>query len=179
MIQLFGIDVLSEQSVEGKNGHRKRVRPFRKLSERLENCTRDGLADDGLHFYYHELVEGDFFGWPECRISPEMLLTYEKNIVQHTEKINASRSTAIHWKYYQWLTLLFVEIYLDRYFGNREKLLNDLNIFVDKFNQTYGENGLSVNFYKDSDLNKLCLQNATGSGKTLLMTVNYWQYRFY
>ena len=51
MIQLFGIDVLSEQYVQGKSGHKKRVRPFRKLSERLENCSLDGLADDGLHHY--------------------------------------------------------------------------------------------------------------------------------
>ena len=179
MIQLFGIDVLSEQYVQGKSGHKKRVRPFRKLSERLENCSLDGLADDGLHHYYHELAEGDFFGWPECRISQEMLLQYEKNIVQHTEKINSSRTDAIRWKYYQWMTLLFVEIYLDRYFGNRAKLQADLNSFVDKFNQVYEEKGLRVTPYKDSDLNKLCLQNATGSGKTLLMTANYWQYRYY
>ena len=33
--------------------------------------------------------------------------------------------------------------------------------------------------YKEDELNKLCLQNATGSGKTLLMHVNLLQYRHY
>lgn len=179
IIHLFGIDVFSPQYIDGKNGGKQSVRPFRKLSERLENCTVDGLADDGLHHYYHELIEGDFFGWPDCRLTPDMLLAYEKNIVQHTEQINYSRSNTIQWKYYQWLTLLFVEIYLDRYFGNRKKLLNDLNEFVVKFNQVNEDNGLSVHPYEMTDLNKICLQNATGSGKTLLMTANYLQYRFY
>lgn len=179
LIHLFGIDVFSPQYMAGKDGKRQSVRPFRKLSERLETCTQDGLADDGLHYYYHELVEGDFFGWPGCRLSPDMLLAYEKNIVRHTERINDSRRDPIQWKYYQWLTLLFVEIYLDRYFGNREKLLTDLNKFVEQFNRANAENGLSVSAYRPTDLNKICLQNATGSGKTLLMTANYWQYRFY
>ena len=50
LIHLFGIDVFSPQYMAGKDGKRQSVRPFRKLSERLETCTQDGLADDGLHY---------------------------------------------------------------------------------------------------------------------------------
>ena len=82
------------------------------------------------------------------------------------------------WKYYQWLTLLFVEIYLERFFGNREELLNDLNSFVERFNNHWDEYA-DVPLYNNDDLNKLCLQNATGSGKTLLMHVNLLQYWHY
>jgi hypothetical protein len=82
----------------------------------------------------------------------------------------------VTWKYYQWLTLLFVEIYLDRFFGNREGLLDDLNTFVGRFN-SHWDGYADVPPYDEDDLNKLCLQNATGSGKTLLMHVNLLQYR--
>jgi hypothetical protein len=107
-----------------------------------------------------------------------MLLTYEQNIVCHTQAINEKRHRPVVWKYYQWLTLLFVEIYLDRFFSKRDELFNDLNAFVDRFNCHWGDYA-DVPFYKEDDLNKLCLQNATGSGKTLLMHVNLLQYRHY
>ena len=125
LIHLFGINVFEEYQ---KNG--QALRPFRRLTERLEGCKLEGLADDGLHYYFHELTEGDFFEFPENQISKDMLLEYEKNIVALTNRINEHRSAPIQWKYYQYLALVFVEIYLDRYFGNREKLLKDLNAFI-------------------------------------------------
>ena len=174
LIHLFGIDVFKKQSRHGYE-----VRPFRKLTERLENCRVEGLADDGLHHYYHEFIEGDFFELPGNRISAEMLLEYEKNLVSLTEKINEHRSRPVQWKYFQWLALIFVEIYLDRYFGNREKLLKDLNAFVKEFNESDSERPFDFPEYQLSDLNKICMQNATGSGKTLLMAANFYQYRHY
>jgi len=41
------------------------------------------------------------------------------------------------WKYFQWLTLLFAEIYLDRYFKDPEGLLDDLNGYVERFNRHF------------------------------------------
>jgi hypothetical protein len=111
-------------------------------------------------------------------LSKEQLLVYEENIVSYTQIINAKRHRPVVWKYYQWLSLLFVEIYLDRYFANREALLIALNEYVDRFNKRWSEYQ-DIEYYSDDDLNKLCLQNATGSGKTLLMHVNYLQYKHY
>ena len=81
LIHLFGINVFEEYQ---KNG--QAIRPFRRLTERLEGCKLEGLADDGLHYYFHELTEGDFFEFPENQISKDMLLEYEKNIVALTTK---------------------------------------------------------------------------------------------
>ena len=98
------------------------------------------------------------------------------------------------WKYYQWLTLIFVEVYLDRFFSNRDGLLSDLNAYTDRFNARWEKEGYEklaryangdkdkrnpLPFFAEDDLNKLCLQSATGSGKTLLMHVNLLQYRYY
>lgn len=82
------------------------------------------------------------------------------------------------WKYYQWLSLLFVELYLDQYFGDKEKLLQELNDFVNRFN-TKWPNYRDIGNFEEEDLNKLSLQSATGSGKTLLMHVNLLQYHHY
>jgi hypothetical protein len=95
---------------------------------------------------------------------------YEERITQHTREINERRTRPITWKYFQWLTLLFVEIYLDRYFMTG-RALSDLNAYIDRFNAKWPE-WKDIAPYTIDDLNKLCLQNATGSGKTLLMHMN-------
>lgn len=173
LISLFGIDPLAENKLHGE-----KVRPFHLLADPIRNLSREGLDADNLHQFYHALVNSNLF-WNEfATLTKEQILLYEENIVRHTQTINEKRHRPVAWKYYQWLTLLFVEIYLDRYFGNREGLLNDLNAFVERFNRHWVDYA-DVPPYTEDDLNKLCLQNATGSGKTLLMHVNLLQYRHY
>ena len=51
----------------------------------------------------------------------------DQNIVTHTMRLNERRiargEDPIVWKYFQYLTLLFTEIYLDRYFHDPNALL--------------------------------------------------------
>lgn len=169
LMSLFGIDPLRE-------GTKKR--PFHKLAEPLKNPRLEGLDKDNLHNFYHALVNSSLFWDDDAALSQEQLLVYEENIVQHTQAINAKRHRPVVWKYYQWLSLLFVEIYLDRYFNNLEGLLTALNLFVDRFNRRWPEYA-DMDYFNEDELNKLSLQNATGSGKTLLMHVNYLQYKHY
>ncbi len=173
LISLFGIDPLAESTLRDQ-----KARPFHVLAEPIKDFRLEGLDNDNLHHFYHELVSSDMFWGDYCALGKEQLLLYEENIVRHTQAINEKRRRSVVWKYYQWLTLLFVEIYLDRFFGDREGLLNDLNEFVDRFNRHWNDYA-DVPSYSEDDLNKLCLQNATGSGKTLLMHVNLLQYRHY
>ena len=173
LVSLFGINPLVEHRVDGQM-----IRPFHRLAEPIRNPRQEGLDHDNLHHFYHDLVNSKLFWDGSCALSKEQLLAYEENIVRHTQAINAMRQRPIVWKYYQWLSLVFVEIYLDRYFGNRQGLLNELNAFVERFNRHYADYG-DMPPYEEDDLNKLCLQNATGSGKTLLMHVNLLQYRHY
>jgi hypothetical protein len=180
LISLFGIDPLIEHKVNGKA-----VRPFHKLVEPIRDQQLEGLGKDELHEFYHNLGDSPLFSYadpsaalPGFRISRDMLLTYEQNVVHHTKAINDKREKPIVWKYFQWLSLIFVEVYLDRFFGNRDGMLTDLNVFVDRFNRRWEEYA-DVPAYSEDDLNKLCMQNATGSGKTLLMHVNLLQYQHY
>ncbi|KAB2929558.1 MAG: DEAD/DEAH box helicase [Leptonema illini] len=173
LVSLFGIDPLVENSLRGE-----KVLPFHLLAEPLKDSRLEGLDHDNLHHFYHALVNSNLFWNQQCTLGKEQILLYEENIVRHTQAINAKRHRPIVWKYYQWLTLLFVEVYLDRFFGSREGLLNDLNTFVERFNDHWSDYA-DVPPYSEDDLNKLCMQNATGSGKTLIMHVNLLQFRHY
>jgi len=84
----------------------------------------------------------------------------------------------IRWKYFQWLSLLFTEVCLDRFFRDPNKLLVDLNEFVAKFNEDKLDK-YKIPAYELADLRKIAFWNATGSGKTLLMHVNILQYQHY
>ncbi len=169
LISLFGIDPLRED---------EKKRPFHKLAKPIRDSRLEGLDKDNLHHFYHALVNSDLFWNEKTELSKEQLLIYEENIVKHTQTINEKRHRPVVWKYYQWLSLLFVEIYLDRYFSDQESLLASLNEYVDRFNNRWPEY-TDMAYFKEDELNKLSLQNATGSGKTLLMHVNYLQYKYY
>ncbi|QIW15974.1 hypothetical protein A4G20_06325 [Pasteurellaceae bacterium RH1A] len=113
-------------------------------------------------------------------ISQQDLSRYDFNIVQHWAKITHGRNQEsghiLALKYFQYLSLLFTEIYLDWYFNQKDRLLAALN-------QQLGENqakeGLALPPYTEQDLNKIAFWNATGSGKTLLMHVNILQFQHY
>lgn len=172
LISLFGIDPLAEHKEGGRS-----VRPIQVLGKSLKD-TREGLDSDNLHYFYKAL---DLYWQDKAILTKVELLRYEQNIVSHTQTINDKRSEPIEWKYYQWLSLLFTEVYLDWYFNHRDRLLDEINQYVDRFNQHWANNELVTNItpYSEDELNKLCLQNATGSGKTLLMHVNLLQFRHY
>ncbi len=145
------------------------------LSRDLKGPMLEGLNDEGESLLYHALVQ-HLYG---SRISREQLYEYDQNIVRHTSEINEKRKDKIQWKYFQYLSLLFTEIYLDQYFADREKLLQDLRTFhADDFNSRK-ETWHEVPCYGEGDLNKLAYWQATGSGKTLLMHINIKQYLYY
>ena len=191
LISLFGIDPLDNN----------RERPFHLLAESIKDPKLEGLDADNLHRFYRYLGDSPLFGEtqpdalrPGFKLDRNLLLRYEENIVSHTQTINQKRVRPVVWKYYQWLTLLFVEIYLDRFFSNRGTLLDALNAYTECFNVRWEKEGYEklarfapedpkkenpLPFFTENDLNKLCVQSATGSGKTLLMHVNLLQYRHY
>jgi hypothetical protein len=124
----------------------------------------------------------------------DLLLAYDENIVRHWKRITERRNRGghvLHMKYFQYLALLFTEIYLDRYFRGPEKLLADLNAHVEAFNagQVHvpgaGVPGgpipeaSRVDAFTRDDLNKVAFWMAMGAGKTLIMHVNVLQYLHY
>ena len=172
VLSRFGIDPL-EQYRDGT----QKVRPITLLSKGLRHAPV-GLDATRHHHYLHALLGQ----WqPTWHYSEDQLKRFDANIVTHTDALNEIREEPLQWKYFQWLTLLFVEVYLHEYFTGRTDLLDSLNLHVDAFNDYWRGQGYltDIESYGMEELNKLCLQNATGSGKTLLMHVNVRQFRHY
>lgn len=172
LLSLFGLDPF----IDGESR-----RPFHVLKEAVMPTwarQREGRDDAGRHFFHERLCDASFLQNNQADLTPADIRRYEDHMAAHTQSINEERERTIEWKYFQWLCLLFVEIYLDRYFHGREKLLRDLNQFVEKFNNHW-KNFENIPPYQEDDLNKVCLQMATGSGKTLMMHANLLQFRHY
>lgn len=128
----------------------------------------------------------------DVQLSDEELLEYDRRISIHTEAINAGRQVKglepIEWKYFQYLMLLFTEIYLDYLFTKPEVLVAGLNQQIERWNAKWVEEEkyrhkelLPIDINDDlwPQLNLVAYWSATGSGKTLVMHANILQYRFY
>ena len=146
------------------------------LSENLKDQALEGIDDEGTSKIVHALKAHLYIGY---EINEAMLLEYDRNIVKHTQAINENRKDKITWKYYQYLALLFTEVYLDRYFSDRQALLDGINRFLcEEFNARQ-ETWHEMPAFTEDDLNKLAFWCATGSGKTLMLHVNIMQYLHY
>ena len=156
---------------------------FEELAEHLRNEALKGLDENNIHHFHHALTAQLPNLTPQ--LPTELLLEYDQNIVKHTQRMNERRITRgdepIVWKYFQYLTLLFSEIYLDRYFRGPEALLTALNAQVNAYNTDKPEADQIAAFDEAAEawpqLNKLSFWMATGSGKTLLMHANILQYQ--
>lgn len=145
------------------------------LSQALKDPALEGVDDEGTSRIFYALKMHMY----DYEIKEEKLYEYDRNIVKHTKEINERREEKITWKYYQYLALLFTEIYLDRYFSDKQRLLDDINTFlVHDFNQRT-ETWHDMPMFTEDDLNKVAFWAATGSGKTLMMHVNIKQYLHY
>lgn len=147
---------------------------FDTLADPLRPLELEGLDENGVHKFHHQMR----LLWEFPELPEDVLLGYDENIVRHTQALSAKRKSPIRWKYFQYLTLLFTEIFLDRFFRDSEQLLSDLNGHLAAFNLPLPE-AEKLSEYTLSDLRKLAFWNATGSGKTLLMHVNIKQYLHY
>jgi hypothetical protein len=149
------------------------------LKLRLGEDRHEGIDDDGQTGFFHELTQNLF---EVDRFSEQDLRRYDLNIVKHwntiTERRNKLEGTVLNMKYFQYLSLLFTEIYLDWYFNKPQALLDGLNEQLKSYNKQADADNRFQPFAAD-ELNKLAFWNATGSGKTLLLHVNIHQYLHY
>ncbi|MDO4226586.1 MAG: DEAD/DEAH box helicase family protein [Neisseria sp.] len=142
----------------------------------------DYLASDGQSHFYHRLSNALFFDH-DNPLNLADLAVYDLRLVQYwrqiTEKRNIEEGHILQPKYFQYLSLLFTEIYLDWYFNRKAALQAALNAELEKYKEQMGDTAQDFENYRLSNLNKIAFWNATGSGKTLLMHVNILQYLHY
>ncbi|SCN25765.1 hypothetical protein N3C_2482 [Clostridium sp. N3C] len=134
------------------------VNSFEELSSEIKKVENEGYDENNNTIYCKELIE-QFAS--QCAIPQGKLIQYDENIVKHTFRISEKRGHLIKWKYFQYLSLLFSEIYLDKYFSEPNKFLEELNEYVRSFNSDK-EKADRIDEYTLEDLNKLAFWNATG-----------------
>lgn len=156
---------------------------FEALARDLKSSHLEGYNEEGNTKYLAALINRLF---DNEHLTREMLQEYDENIVRHTKGISSKRPEELKWKYFQYLSLVFTEIYLEKYFSNPIALLAELNQFTERFNDPFDEDyqvlnpdEFTVSAFAKTDLNKIALWNATGSGKTLLMHIHIKQYLYY
>jgi len=135
----------------------------------------EGFGPDGLSYVYHHMVgRGD-----QVRVPREALARYDTNLCRHLDALNEHRSVPISLRYFQYLALLYTEVFLDWRFTRPGDLVRALNAFVHQHNVTKRASAPPPTEFTKTDLDKLAYWIATGGGKTLLMHVNCRQFLAY
>jgi len=182
LFSLFGLT--SRDGFFTLNGKRLPLLEAFKQKFQINEDSPAGMDENNIHRFYHTLTNQEE---PLPELQNDLLLEYDQNIVRHTKRLNEHRlrkgEDKIDWKYFQYLSLLFTEIYLDRYFSDPHSLLNSINEQIEYYNQD--KQDIDQLPLSDSEgditgqLNKLAFWCATGSGKTLIMHANILQYEYY
>lgn len=137
---------------------------FEKLRDEFSNKL-SGYDATGRSYFANALMA------IKKQVDDATLLQYDDVIKGYEEELVKHRSEPyLSFKYYQYFTLLFTEYFLDELSNRHENLLIALNDFK-QTNKDFND----LPDYEKGDLKKLALWMATGSGKTLLMHVNFRQ----
>jgi len=145
------------------------------LGSKLNSTEYEGVNESGNTYYFEYIAHIGKMN--HASVSEDKLRLYDENICRITRQIGEKRGT-IRWKYFQYVSLLFTEMYLDRYFSDADTLCIDLNEFLA---QRHAETFMQIDFepYMVEKMNKLAFMCATGSGKTLIMHANILQFMHY
>ena len=133
----------------------------------------EGYASDGRSYVARMLASRD-----RCAIPPGDLARYDDNVRRHLDSINRARPEPITLRYFQQLAALYAELFLDRRSTAPEALAREIHNYV-RSKVHYLHSRYPVRGIEPEDLNKLALWMATGSGKTLIMHLNYLQFLHY
>lgn len=139
----------------------------------LLHDIQEGYDEEGKSYLFHALISWNGLD-PRVRSNLE---TYDTRIRGYVERMNRRRETPITLTYFQHLSVLYTEIFLDLFFQSPQRLLNELNEYAyDLIEKQH----LTMDFlFKEEDLRKLAFWMATGSGKTLILHINYLQFMDY
>jgi hypothetical protein len=146
----------------------------REMLEDLKGAD-EGFDAAGRSFLYHRLIARG----SKLKLAPADLARYDENIRDHLAAMNSRRPEPIILRYFQHLAALYTEIFLDFTFNRRAELLRALNAFVDARNARKLTGEPRDALFTEADLKKLAFWMATGSGKTLILHLNYRQFRHY
>lgn len=107
----------------------------------------------------------------------EKLAAYDLRILASERELARGRGV-FRYKYFQWLAVLFTEMFLDALTDQPAALRRKLNEFF-KAEHVRGALPAGMTEFTDEDLRRIAFFMATGSGKTLLLHTHLRQLRHY
>ena len=141
---------------------------FEVLKEALEGYDSDGRSHVARMVGSREA----------CRIPAADLVQYDNNVRRHLGSINRGRRASITLRYFQQLAALYAELFLHRRAAAPRAFAHELGEYFEQ--KAFHLGSLyPVRRTTQDDLNKLAFWMATGSGKTLIMHLNYLQMLHY
>jgi hypothetical protein len=146
------------------------VNEFKDLQNKLRD-VEEGTDDQGITHFVNVLK-----GLEGLKISEDDLDKYDKNIQKHVKEVGGKRG-GISLKYFQYLAVLFTEIFLDKLKNKKKEFLYELNEFLKNYKDEKVKEILKN--FTEQDLKKLAFWMATGSGKTIILHINYYQFLDY
>jgi len=147
---------------------------FQDIKDAKRNIRQENYEVDpntGLTNFYSEIST-----LPNLKVEIESLEQYDRNIISYVEKINRTREPKVNLKYFQYLAILFTEIYFDKIKKNKSAFLSELNAFKKHYSK---EAEVEIDDFEEKDLNGLAFSMATGSGKTIISHINFLQFLRY
>jgi hypothetical protein len=141
-----------------------------KLSEikDFKDVPEEFDAEGRSHMFHAILIR------PSNTIPEDKLKQYDDNIRKHFENWKKRRKQNFTLKYFQYLALLFTEIFLDNYFTNPTQFIEQINNWILEKTEQLGSRITIDDIF--GKINKIAYWMATGSGKTIITNINYWQF---
>lgn len=130
--------------------------------------TEEGPGSDGQSWFFHALA-----GLKGLKLPEGQLREYDARVMAYEARLAKARGGLV-FKYFQYLTLLYTEIFLDRLTADPGRFIRELNGFLEGMKRAEASLSEFPAFTAD-ELRRLAFFMATGSGKTLLLHVNIWQ----
>ena len=93
-----------------------RFSKFGDFKRELEN-KQEGFDNDGKSYFLDALI-----GLENLKIDRSELLKYDEAIKEYSDRLSENRRQNITLKYFQYIAILFAEIFLDWYFNKRHEL---------------------------------------------------------
>jgi len=127
--------------------------------------VQEGAAGDGQSYFYGALV-----GRVRDEAVQAKLSEYDARVMNHEARLAKARGR-FAFKYFQYLGVLYTEIFLDRLTNDAQLFLAELRAFLEELKAVEPSVAEMPTFTLDN-LRRLAFFMATGSGKTLLLHVN-------
>jgi len=129
----------------------------------------EGPGGDGQSHFFGRLATQS-----GLKIDQHRLARYDRRVMDFERRLVRNRPDFRAFRYFQYLALLYTEVFLDSLTNDPRLLLAQLNEFLAGLREREAEFSTFPDFQAD-DLRRLAFFMATGSGKTLLLHVNVWQ----